>query len=144
MTVKPADINDLPFLKEAEKIFPDPYSEKILASHLRGESNRTLTLWENDTPVGYLLGNVIPPEGEVYRVAVLPAYRSRGGGTMLLAAFLREVSLCYLEVRASNLAAKRLYEKMGFTLCGRRKNYYQNPAEDALIYQKNSSSTESD
>ena len=41
-----------------------------------------------------------------------------------------------LEVRSSNLGAIALYEKLGFTQVGLRKNYYRNPKEDALILRK--------
>mgnify|MGYP002582415600 FL=1 len=41
-----------------------------------------------------------------------------------------------LEVRESNLAARRLYEKNGFEIVGKRKNYYEKPAEDAILMSK--------
>ena len=55
-----------------------------------------------------------------------------------LEAFAEEEKLRFvsLEVRVSNSAAVSLYEKLGFTTEGRRKDFYRNPREDALIMTK--------
>jgi [ribosomal protein S18]-alanine N-acetyltransferase len=77
-------------------------------------------------------------EAHITLMAILPEYRGRGWGKDLLVGLLaRAVSIdmnhATLEVRASNEVAAGLYLKMGFETLGRRKNYYQNPTEDALI-----------
>jgi ribosomal-protein-alanine N-acetyltransferase len=46
----------------------------------------------------------------------------------------RKVTRVFLEVRESNAAARALYEKCGFQISGRRKSYYSDPAEDAVLY----------
>lgn len=115
-------------------VFSDAWGEGEILSHLRSPCARTLLLEEDGSFVGYLLGSVIPPEGEVLRVAVLPAYRGRGYAEALLSAFLSEVPVCFLEVRKGNTAARRLYEKVGFLCVGERKRYYKNPTEDACLY----------
>ena len=65
----------------------------------------------------------------------------RGIGAALLKALFAEserrgAAVLQLEVRESNLAARRLYEKNGFEIVGKRKNYYEKPAEDAILMSK--------
>lgn len=115
-------------------IFSDAWSERSVASHMEQETARTYVALEDGVLCGYLLGSLIPPEGEVYRVAVLPFARRRGIGDALLDRFLAECESCFLEVRKSNTAARTLYEKHGFSLIAERKRYYKAPEEDACIY----------
>lgn len=115
-------------------IFSDAWSLSSVGSHMRSETARTLAVWENGALCGYLLGSLIPPEGEVYRVAVLPSYRRRHVADVLLCAFLDMCETCFLEVRKSNAPARALYEKHGFSLIAERKRYYKDPLEDACIY----------
>ena len=93
---------------------------------------------ENDAIAGFLVARRIASDLEILNVAVRPEARRRGVGTALLQqafawgrTFGAEKSL--LEVRASNLAALRFYEKHGFEAVGRRKQYYAAPIEDALV-----------
>ena len=74
-------------------------------------------------------------------VAVHPDYRRRGIGEQLVNCLVEELKKrqsrsLTLEVRASNLPAQKLYEKLGFSEIGRRPRYYRNPKEDALILRK--------
>lgn len=83
----------------------------------------------------------IAGEGEVTNVAVDRSFRRRGAAKLLLAEVLREgkkqgIEAFTLEVRAGNEAAIRLYETFGFQKNGFRKNFYENPTEDALIMWK--------
>jgi len=87
---------------------------------------------------GFIVARVIADELHVNNVAVRPALRRHGIGATLLRAALdrarRQGSVsAWLEVRAGNLAAQALYERCGFQVTGRRRNYYHNPVEDALI-----------
>jgi tRNA threonylcarbamoyladenosine biosynthesis protein TsaB len=77
-------------------------------------------------------------EGEILNIAVLDQDRQRGVGRKLLTHLMRDAvsrgaERMTLEVRESNEPARRLYDSMGFEPCGRRKNYYEKPKEDALI-----------
>ena len=74
-------------------------------------------------------------------VAVRPDHRRKGIAESLIRALVQKLKECEshcltLEVRASNAPAIALYEKLGFTEAGRRRNYYRNPKEDALILRK--------
>ncbi len=81
---------------------------------------------------------VVMDELHINNVAVRPEFRRRGLARALLAhvtdeAIRRGATRATLEVRRSNVAALRLYDRLGFTIGGVRRNYYTNPIEDALI-----------
>ncbi len=130
----------LPLLLSFEReIFSDAWSEKALSLHLHGEYSQTYLLSVDGTAVGYLLSGGVPPESELYRVAVLPRFRRTGGARQLLSLYLADRKNAgdtdfFLEVRTANTAARALYESFGYTAVGTRKNYYKNPTEDACIY----------
>lgn len=128
---------DVPFVFALERaVFSDPWSESAVAAHTENSHLCFyIAEWAGER-CGYLLGSLIPPEGEIYRVASLPTMRRRGIGDALCARFLFEAQDAYLEVRKSNLAARALYEKLGFSLIGERKNYYKDPTEDACLYRR--------
>ncbi|MBQ8352089.1 MAG: ribosomal protein S18-alanine N-acetyltransferase [Clostridia bacterium] len=121
--------------------FSRPWSEYSIASHLSSESAMTLVCEEDGEALGVLFLSCLPPEGEVYRLAVLPAARRRGIGRRLLAAGLaleRDAGVreMFLDVRASNAPAIALYEGFGFSSYGRRANYYFAPREDAILMKR--------
>ena len=121
--------------------FSDPWSENSVASEL----NNKLALWlvaeEAGTVAGYIGSQTCGDESDVMNVAVHPDFCRRGIAEALVNALVEQLnaagSHCLtLEVRASNAPAISLYEKLGFSEIGRRKNYYRNPKEDALILRK--------
>jgi len=90
---------------------------------------------------GFLVARHLPPEWELENIVVAPAFRRMGIGKQLLDTLLvqaqhRDSASIFLEVRESNTPARRLYEKLGFHENGRRKAYYSNPTEDAVLYSK--------
>ena len=123
-------------------IFPDAWSRDAIASHLNSPSGVAfLATDDGKKPVGYLLGLMLGEEAELLRIGVLSEHRHLGIGLWLLDAFLfhlkiEDVTACHLEVREGNSAALGLYEESGFTVAGRRKSYYKNPTEDALLMTK--------
>lgn len=87
---------------------------------------------------GFLLAGTVADEMEVLNLAVAPDYRRRGIGRNLLTHVLAQgqaegISQCWLEVRASNRAARYFYRALGFIESGRRPRYYRNPVEDAVV-----------
>ena len=89
--------------------------------------------------LGFLIARFLIPDCELENVAVSPAVRRKGIGRQLLEALKRAASetTCesvFLEVRESNQAARAFYESVGFRPDGRRKSYYSNPLEDAILY----------
>jgi ribosomal-protein-alanine N-acetyltransferase len=99
----------------------------------------TLVVQEDDRVAGFLAARqVAGSEWEIENVAVSGPARRRGLGSHLLGSFLDLVRSrggieVYLEVRESNRAARALYEKWAFQEAGRRKSYYREPDEDALV-----------
>jgi len=90
--------------------------------------------------LGFLIAHQVPPEWELENIAVDPSMRRTGLGSKLLAALLvraRQTNSesVFLEVRESNQTARHFYEKAGFRQTGRRKSYYAQPFEDAILYQ---------
>ena len=128
---------------EIERLcFSDPWSEKMLAEHLANPCSLTLAA-VGDT--GRLLGYVgllaVVDEGYITNVAVRPHSRRQGVAAALLDALEaqgkeRELAFLTLEVRQSNASARALYEKLGYVQAGLRRNYYENPREDAIIMTK--------
>ena len=142
--MKIVKMNDthVPQVAQLEKLcFADPWSEKSIASELTNPLSYWLVAVEGDTVAGYIGSQSVMGESDMMNVAVAPEYRRRGMGEALVLALAQGLkeqgneSLA-LEVRASNVPAIALYEKLGFAQVGRRPGYYRNPREDALILKK--------
>lgn len=87
---------------------------------------------------GYIAARINADELHVNNIGVWPESRRQGVGGALLGAALEEAVRrgaveAVLEVRASNLPARRMYERFGFNVVGDRRNYYRGPVEDAKI-----------
>lgn len=104
---------------------------------------RIIRIAEDDSDTGriqgFLIARCLSDEWEIENIVVDPLFRRIGVATSLIrdllsAAHSSGATKVLLEVRESNEAARRLYEKIGFTLQGRRKDYYRNPPEDAILY----------
>lgn len=110
---------------------------------LLGRPDAHLRVAEDDEGriVGYAAVWIVLDQAELGDIAVERGFRGRGIGTRLLEhvfALVRDrgVRELYLEVRVSNEGARRLYERHGFRLVGRRPGYYSRPTEDALVLRK--------
>ena len=125
----------------AEDDHPGAPSAKQLASAVAGDLGYGIVLAEDAAGVqAYLLHCQILDELTVINILVASSQRRRGIAKELMAAMLEHatelgVARCLLEVRASNHAAQRLYQSLGFGSDGRRKNYYPQGSgrEDALL-----------
>ncbi len=125
-------------IAEMEKeYFSDAWSEKIVADEVAKE--KVVVIKDKENIVGYCIFMVAADEGEILRIAVNNAQRKKGYGKKLLSFAIDEmkkkgVISVFLEVRATNSAARALYHSIGFEEIGQRKNYYTNPKEDAILY----------
>ena len=132
----------VPQVAALEKIcFADPWSEKSVTSELENPLSYWLVAMDGEKLVGYVGSQTVLGETDMMNVAVCPDYRRQGIAEGLILALIadlkaRESHCLTLEVRDSNASARALYEKLGYSEVGRRKNYYRNPKEDALILRK--------
>jgi ribosomal-protein-alanine N-acetyltransferase len=119
--------------------FDHPWTIDAVRGLIAGGLTR---VWLVRTATGDVVGSamvrVVAGEGEVLRIAVVPEARGQGIGRTLLRAVMSAIAdACvdgvYLEVRASNVAARRLYARAGFVEQGRRRAYYDAPREDAVL-----------
>ena len=134
---------DVPQVAAMERAcFSDPWPEQIIAHELENELSLWLCAMDGDTVAGYIGSQTVLGEADMMNVAVSPAYRRQGIGRALVLALCEalktqmQATVLTLEVRDSNAAAIALYEDLGFTQVGLRKNYYQHPKEDARILRK--------
>jgi ribosomal-protein-alanine N-acetyltransferase len=100
---------------------------------------RTALVAEHSADViGFVVARVVGPLAEIETIAIAGNAQGYGFGSSLLLALLEELKLAgaeevELEVRASNGAALRMYERAGFREVGRRREYYRGPVEDAVL-----------
>jgi ribosomal-protein-alanine N-acetyltransferase len=105
-----------------------------------GTPDRVLWVVEDEGAIrGFLVARFAAAECELENLVISVANRRRGFGLQLIqsliaAARQRNVEQILLEARESNLAARALYEKVGFEVKGQRKAYYSHPEEDALLF----------
>lgn len=129
-----------------EKIcFTTPWSEAVYHATLLLPYAHYYGAFDGEKLVGTIGLQAPCGDGEISNVAVLPEYRRRGIAHDLMWQVLHLTGVVTtgdytLEVREGNTAALALYESFGFLCEGRRRNYYTNPPEDALILWRRGSS----
>jgi len=133
---------DLPRVMEIELMcFTMPWSEATFRGLLRRNDADLLIAEHAGDIAGYAAFWAVLDQGELGNVSVAPGWRRRGIGQRLVNAVLaraadRGVREVFLEVRVSNLGAQKLYHRYGFEEVGRRRNYYLEPLEDALVMRR--------
>lgn len=132
----PADATGIAALEE--KIFSDAWSYRDVQDLICTEGGMCFSAVENGEVIAYVIGRLIAPEGEIYRVAVAPHKRQRGIGYRLLDYAVKTskgqgLERLFLEVRSRNIPAIRLYTAYGFKEIGVRKRYYKDPEDDAIV-----------
>jgi [ribosomal protein S18]-alanine N-acetyltransferase len=138
----PADLDDVVALEAAS--FSNPWSREMLARELQNPTVSRVYVMRDTAGslVAFCACWVVADELHINTLAVTVSERRRGLATLLLryifdAAGAEGVRHATLEVRRSNAAALKLYERLGFEVRGIRANYYQNPDEDALVLWSN-------
>ncbi len=138
-TLVPMDRSHLSGVAELERMcFTTPWTEAMLEEELYNDTVSFIVAeGEDGSVLGYAGLHAVLDEGYIDNVAVRPDCRRQGIADRLLDVFCRfgaaNLSFLTLEVRPSNTAAVALYEKHGFAEAGRRRDYYENPKEDALL-----------
>lgn len=123
----------------AEECFTEAWSEEGFQSDVDNSHAIPLVALCGTVLAGFLCGFLIYGEGTIRLLAVQPRYRRQGIASALLQALLEEgqkqrAEYFTLEVRESNRDAIRFYEGHGFEPAGRRRDFYTQPREDALLY----------
>jgi len=142
MIIRPMEKKDVHEVSiiEAEN-FKSPWSEKAFLDTFLNTNLLYLVAQDKDRIIGMCGVHHILGEGEITNVAVANNYKRQHIGEQMMTALMEKgrimgIDAFTLEVRVSNEAAIFLYEKLGFVTEGRRKNFYENPQEDALIMWK--------
>lgn len=140
VTLRAANAGDVAAMAEIERLaFTDPWPLSAFQELIR-QPHARVTVAENaqEGVCGYCVMLHVLDEGEIANIAVAPAWWRRGVASRLLdealrEAVTREIRSVFLEVRLSNEPARQLYESRGFAPVGRRRAYYRDPLEDALV-----------
>ena len=116
----------------------DPWGEQSFSEAIDSERARVFILGDF---LGYAVAYVTADEAELPQIAIATEHRGHGYGSRLLKHVMQDsiergAANMYLEVRASNEAAKRLYVSCGMETTGTRKDFYREPTEDAILYRK--------
>ena len=144
--MRPGDLDEVVAIERAS--FGMPWSRGAFLYEI--EQNRVARCWvlrEDDQVVAYLCLWEISDELHVTNIAVHPGQRRRGLARRLLGAILedarsRRIRSVTLEVRPTNDEARTLYESFGFRVVGRRRGYYYDTGEDALIMESDLQGTQ--
>ena len=142
MIIREMTVNDVPAIAELERVcFSDPWSENSISSELNNPLSYWLVAEDNGVIAGYVGSQSVLDAADMMNIAVSSDYRRQGIGQALIESLVahllqKNVIALLLEVRVSNIPAITLYEKLGFEQVGRRRGYYHNPREDALILRK--------
>lgn len=118
--------------------FSVPWTENGFFSFLLRQDTLFLVAEDGDQIAGYCGVVMVPDEGDITNVSVAKSRQGQGIGSQLVKELIRRaaeagVTRLYLEVRRSNDKALRLYEQLGFVREGIRKDYYEEPVEDAVL-----------
>jgi ribosomal-protein-alanine N-acetyltransferase len=130
----------------AKESFLDPWSAETFRHEISLPFSYVLMARTSSSPpnrlVGYLLYWLVADEMQIHSLAINSDYRRRGIASRLVRTAIeraarQEVRKVFLEVRRSNLAARKFYEKIGLSVVGMRQGYYHDTKEDALIMAAN-------
>jgi ribosomal-protein-alanine N-acetyltransferase len=139
--VRPAKPTDIPTLLALAQASPTAshWSQAQYDDIFAGTPRTILVVEDASTIQAFLVAQTLGPDWEIENIVVAASEQRRGLGTLLLEALLEraqraQAAILFLEVRESNRAARAFYEHHGFRESGRRRNYYGNPLEDAVLY----------
>lgn len=122
-----------------EECFSHPYTAEEMKKIAESFDHIAICAYYDYEYAGFATAYNVLDEGNVLDIAVVPKFRRQGVGETLLRELAkrmkkRGVAKLMLEVREQNAAARGLYEKFGFQIDGKRKNYYDSPQDDAVLY----------
>ncbi len=113
-----------------------PWSEEQILADIKQDNVDYFFLEDEKELIGFLSVQHLVGEVEITNIAVRKSYQGQGLGAQLMASLDDMDFPIFLEVRESNKSAQALYQKFGFELVGKRKRYYHEPVEDAIIMKR--------
>ncbi|HFI0853057.1 TPA: ribosomal protein S18-alanine N-acetyltransferase [Streptococcus suis] len=113
-----------------------PWTMEQIASSMASQDEDYYLAYEGQELVGFLVVQTVLDEMEILQIAVRADFQRLGIASQLMAAVMDWDGDIFLEVRESNSAAQALYTRQHFTKIGKRKDYYRNPVEDAVIMKR--------
>ncbi len=131
--------NDLPQVLVIEKgSFTSPWTKRLFEEALFSPIAENFVITTETEVTGYLCFYTVEDEAHILNIAVHPGKRNMGYASALMAGVIeglkeKGITQFYLEVREGNKEALRLYDKFGFKAIGKRKKYYTDTNEDALV-----------
>jgi ribosomal-protein-alanine N-acetyltransferase len=148
-TIRKMTVEDVPAVVDLDqKSFSLPWPERSFRFEVTGNpASRCWVAEVDEKIVGMIVVWLIVDEAHVATIATHPDFRRQGIGQRLLAHALRHLveegaQSSFLEVRESNLAAQEMYRKFGYEATGRRRRYYRDNDEDAILMTLDSLSAE--
>ena len=140
MKIRRMTLEDIPAVVELDKLsFTLPWPERSFRFELTDNPASRCWIVELDGKVvGMIVAWLLVDEAHVATIATHPDHRRQGIARKLLTYALRYMSkegavTSFLEVRENNHAAKDMYRKFGYEVVGRRKRYYKDTSEDAIL-----------
>ena len=142
MQIRPMTMEDCEQVAAIEAVsFSMPWSLKAFTETVQKANFRYFVAEDAGEIIGYCGFLFVLDEAEIPNVCVKASARQKGVGKKMMSFLMEEaaklgLAVLYLEVRESNVAARRLYESLGFIENGIRKNFYEQPTENAVLMSK--------
>lgn len=142
MTFREMLVEDLDQVVDIEQnLFSVPWTKEGFLTYLMKKDTMFFVVEEKERILGYCSMMTVLDEGDILNVAVRSDRQKEGIGQFLVDSMLRMaemqgIRLVHLEVRQGNGTARRLYQKLGFKEDGLRRDYYENPVENAVLMTK--------
>ncbi len=139
MQIRPMTMEDCERVAAIEAVsFSVPWSLRAFTETVEKHNFRYYVAEEKGEILGYCGFLYVLDEAEIPNVCVKSSARRLGIGRQMMSVLMEEakklgISVLYLEVRESNMAARKLYESLGFVENGIRKNFYEQPTEHAIL-----------
>ena len=135
MWVRPMENRDIDAVNSLEQAcFTDAWSEALISNMFSNSYDRVYVLENDGEVIGYVNTRDIGGDVDLMSICVKPSEQGKGYAKLLMDRIMSNpFNKMMLEVRESNERAIALYEKYGFEKYARRKEYYSNPVEDAII-----------
>ena len=142
MTFREMLVEDLEQVVDIEQnLFSVPWTKEGFLTYLMKKDTMFFVVEEKERILGYCSMMTVLDEGDILNVAVRSDRQKEGIGQFLVDSMLRMaemqgIKLVHLKVRQGNETARRLYQRLGFKEDGLRRNYYENPVENAVLMTK--------